>query len=49
MSFVLMMFLGSYSYAQDAIPGKPNEQATPEKPAEQVAQDKPATKTIPTD
>ena len=31
MSFVLMMFLGSYSYAQDAVPGKPNEQATQEK------------------
>ena len=38
MSFVLMMFLGSYSYAQDAVPGKPNEQATQEKPAEHVYQ-----------
>jgi hypothetical protein len=38
MSFVLMMFVGSFSYAQDAVPGTPNEQAT---------QEKPATKTLP--
>ena len=38
MSFVLMMFLGSFSYAQDVVPGTPNEQAT---------QEKPATKTLP--
>jgi hypothetical protein len=43
------MCLGSYSFAQDAVPGKPAEQTTPEKPAEQTTQEKPATKTIPAD
>jgi hypothetical protein len=36
MSFVLMMFVGSFSYAQDTKPEKPIDQATIDKPAERV-------------